>query len=174
MAELQSQFTQSNKKTRKVKSTPRVDLTPMVDLGFLLITFFIFTTTMAKPNTMELNMPSPGINSKVPASFALTLIPTASHSVAFYEGLLDTTMALPRISLQEDGLRLRLLEMASQMKFEKQLPSAAENPLMIMIKPAPDCTYKDVVNILDEMQIIDVKTYTLAQLSEAEEIALKK
>src|SRR6185312_11000812 len=83
-------------KKRKIHST-RIDSTPMVDLGFLLITFFIITTTMAKPKTMELNMPSDRDDhnpTKVIAESTLTLIPTKNHMVAYYEGILTDTAQL--------------------------------------------------------------------------------
>ncbi len=73
---------------RKVQA-PRIDLTPMVDLGFLLITFFMFTTTLAQQKTMPLQLPSnerTNTPTVVPAESTLTLIAVKGHGILYYEG----------------------------------------------------------------------------------------
>src|ERR1039458_5055987 len=75
------------------KLSTRIDLTPMVDLGFLLITFFMFTTTLAKPKTMEINMPYKDPNmkiedqNKIKKSVALTVLLSKNHRIYYYEGI---------------------------------------------------------------------------------------
>src|SRR4051812_44848165 len=76
-------------KKRGKKSSPRIDMTPMVDLGFLLITFFILTTTMNKPQAMELNMPDKTQDNQeqpVKASHSLTLILGKFDKVYWFTG----------------------------------------------------------------------------------------
>ena len=46
------------KESKQKKMNVRVDFTPMVDMLMLLITFFMLCTTLSKPSTMELTMPS--------------------------------------------------------------------------------------------------------------------
>src|SRR5207342_2642059 len=72
---------------RSKKLSTRVDLTPMVDLGFLLITFFIFTTTMSLPKSMKINLPADSSNPNLsPESGTITLIPSGNNHLFFYEG----------------------------------------------------------------------------------------
>src|SRR5512133_3530913 len=85
-----------HKKTRGVKKakklSTRVDMTPMVDLGFLLITFFIFTTTMSTPSTMKLFMPKdekdPKNLTEIKESGALTIMLGKDNGLYYYEGFL--------------------------------------------------------------------------------------
>jgi biopolymer transport protein ExbD len=75
-------------KPKSKKMSTRVDFTPMVDLGFLLITFFMLTTSMNKPKTMEINMPVKDVTEeekqKVKASQAITLLLAENDEIVYY------------------------------------------------------------------------------------------
>jgi biopolymer transport protein ExbD len=90
------------------KQSTRVDLTPMVDLGFLLITFFIFTTTMSQPTAMRLYLPQdtdkPEEQNKLKASGALTLLLGKNDRVYYYEGELVQTLKV--LLLKKTGTKL--------------------------------------------------------------------
>ncbi len=153
-------------KTGKRKlPVPRVDLTPMVDLGFLLITFFIFTTTMAKPKTMELNMPvkSNEAITAIPGESTITLIPTKAHTIAYYSNAFstDSTQSIASTKSIRDVLIAKQKEVAA-------LPpsfSADAHQLHVVIKPNDDCTYEDVVMLLDEMNILQVPYYVIDEIT---------
>jgi len=138
-------------KKGKKKST-RVDLTPMVDLGFLLITFFIFTTTMSQPTSMNLNMPKdtdkPDDNTKVKESGSLTLMLGKGNVIYYYFGADPATM---QTTGYKDVRKIIL---------DKKKSTPAED-FFVIIKPDKDATYKNAVDILDEMSINDVGKYAM-------------
>jgi len=144
------------------KASTRVDLTPMVDLGFLLITFFIFTTTMSQPTAMKLNLPKdtdkPEEQNKLKESGALTLLLGKNNSVYYYEGQLDPAAS----NLQTTNMKKVRDEII------KKKRSTPPEDLMIVIKPSDESTYKDVVDALDEMTINDIKRYALVDISDVE------
>ena len=90
---------QKGGKVRSKKMSTRIDFTPMVDLGFLLITFFMLTTTLAKPQILALVMPEKDIKKEdiepVKESKVLTLLLSSQKNpdggvtdkVYWYEGL---------------------------------------------------------------------------------------
>ncbi|HEY5406321.1 MAG TPA: biopolymer transporter ExbD [Ginsengibacter sp.] len=138
------------KKSKKLST--RVDLTPMCDLGFLLITFFIFTTTLAEPTAMNLNMPKdtkdPNLENKVKESGSLTLMLGKSNVIYYYYGSDPTKM-------QTTGYKdLRKIIL------DKRKSTPADD-LYIIIKPDKDATYKNAVDVLDEMTINDIKRYSM-------------
>ncbi len=138
------------KKSKKLST--RVDLTPMCDLGFLLITFFIFTTTLAEPTAMNLNMPKdtkdPNLENKVKESGSLTLMLGKSNVIYYYYGSDPTKM-------QTSGYKdLRKIIL------DKRKTTPADD-LYIIIKPDKDATYKNAVDVLDEMTINDIKRYSM-------------
>ena len=145
------------KKSKKLST--RVDLTPMVDLGFLLITFFIFTTTMSQPTTMPLNLPKdtdkPDEQNKLKESAAFTVMPAKDNKVYYYEGL-DTS----KIQAADwKTIRDAILD-----KKRRTNP----DDFMVIIKPDKDATYKNTVDMLDEMKIDDVKRYALVDITPIE------
>lgn len=166
MAELDTSGGGGHKKGPGVKkakkASTRVDLTPMVDLGFLLITFFIFTTTMSQPTAMKLFLPKdtdkPEEQNKAKESGALTLLLGKNHSVYYYEGQLDPSAS----NLKSSTMKQIRDEIISKKR------STPKDDLVIVIKPSNESTYKDVVDILDEMTINDITRYALVDISEVE------
>lgn len=134
------------------KQSTRIDLTPMVDLGFLLITFFIFTTTMNQPTAMNLNMPKDtdkvDENTKVKESGSLTLMLGKENIIYYYYGNDPATM-------QTTGYKD-----VRNIILDKKKKTPAED-LFIIIKPDKDATYKNAVDALDEMNINDISRYAM-------------
>ncbi|MDX5346405.1 MAG: biopolymer transporter ExbD [Hymenobacteraceae bacterium] len=163
MAEVQQQADSGGKggKKRSKKMGTRLDMTPMVDLAFLLLTFFMLTTTFNKPQTMEINMPvkdkdDPTNQTPIKASNALTIMMFGDDKVYYYDGLLssDVKPELKTSDYSANGIRKVLLERKS-------------NPdLVVLIKPDASSRYKNVVDILDEMKITDTNKYALVEITE--------
>lgn len=181
------------KKAKKLST--RVDMTPMVDLGFLLITFFIFTTTMSSPTTMDLLMPKDSKDEdqiKAKASGALTIMLGKNDVVYYYEGellpdgsnFLTTTFKGIRdiiIKKKSDVIKAHVHEESckkiqdkARLGDPKATPPVPSDPnweracvdkdLVVVIKPDDEATYKNTVDILDEMAITAVKRYAMVDL----------
>ena len=162
------------------KLSTRVDLTPMVDLGFLLITFFIFTTTMSQPTAMKLLLPddkvTPDQQNKAKESGALTILMGADNHIYYYEGQLknDASNFLSASYNGENSIRDVILKKKAYVRSIATDPNDPEHDLVIVIKPSQYCNYKNVIDILDEMSINVVKKFALVDIFDIEEQLVKK
>ncbi|HXD76359.1 MAG TPA: biopolymer transporter ExbD [Puia sp.] len=141
------------KKSKKLPT--RVDLTPMVDLGFLLITFFVFTTTMTQPAAMRLVLPDDSHPERFrhePNSAVITILAGKNNSIFYYEG------ADPSRGKIADGSAIRSIILDKKRRTD---PAWFE----VVLKPSPDCTYGATVNLLDEMKIDAVRHYALVDMT---------
>jgi biopolymer transport protein ExbD len=163
MATIETQLQSKQTGVKKlVKKSTRVDFTPMVDLGFLLITFFVFTTEMARPKVMNLVMPNdkdPAVTSDVCASCALTLAPGGNDMVYYYEGLPENKPAVQTTSFTADGLR----SIIQRKKAAIAALHDSRKELVLIIKPGDASSYRNFVDLLDEVQINGVKHYFIAE-----------
>lgn len=167
MAELDSGGGGGKKKGKKVRSkkmSTRIDLTPMVDLGFLLITFFMLTTTLSKPKTMEINMPvkpkDTDVQQAVKESQTLTLILSKNSRVFYYMGITDPKVEYTNFSA--NGIRKILKEKDAKVRSE------GKDGLIVLIKADDEAKYKNMVDILDEMKITEIKRYAIVDISPVE------
>lgn len=188
MAEMDTSSSGGHKKGPGVKKgkklSTRIDLTPMVDLGFLLITFFMYTTTLQKPKTMEINMPYKDENmkedeqSKVKESTAMTILLSKNHRIYYYEGIGSDPTKPPELQVTyfkpKGGIRDAI--MAKEKKVDELKRSgalAAKDQATILIKPDSTSTYEDLVNILDEMSINDVRVYAIVDITDVDRDFIK-
>ena len=172
MAEMDTSGGGGHKKGPGVKKgkklSTRVDLTPMVDLGFLLITFFIFTTTMSQPTAMRLFLPKdtdkPEEQNKAKESGALTLLLGKNDVVYYYEGILAPDASNFKTSSFKEIRDIII----------KKKKSTDPKDLVLVIKPDEESTYKNSVDMLDEMTINDIKVYAMVDISPVEFELIKK
>jgi biopolymer transport protein ExbD len=158
------------------KHSLKVDMTPMVDLGFLLISFFVMTTELAKPTTTPLYMPKDGPPIELRTSDALTVM-IGDNKIYYYNG--DWDHAIESDSILETNLAgeydLRKIIMNKQKLLDiTQQHKEGRDGLMLLIKPARTASYKTVVDVLDETTISRVKKYAIVKLSPEESEWLQK
>lgn len=147
-------------KIRPVKKSTRVDLTPMVDLGFLLITFFVFTTTMSKPTVMKVNIPYDKIdeNNEVCYSCVLTVQLGSNNSIRYFAGN-DTS------NIKTCGYEA-IRDVIQQKKAAVQLARKVDNQMVLIIQPGKDCSFQNFVDLTDEVTINNIKRYYIDDANE--------
>ena len=158
-------------KVRSKKASTRVDLTAMVDLAFLLITFFMLTTTLSKPKAMDLTMPDKDEQTKdqmpMAASRSMTLLLGANNKVEWFIG--EPGKSQPTTEgFGKNGLRKTLIEKG------KEIQQSTGKFMFVLIKPSDKSNYKNVVDTIDEMNITGVQSYAIVDILPAELELLKR
>ena len=162
-------------KVRSKKSNSKVDLTAMVDLAFLLITFFMLTTTLSKPQSMPLGLPDLEDDPtdkpiKVDENRTLTVLLADNDKMVYYMGLLASPKIPPTdISYGKEGIRKELLK---RKKSVVEYTGDKEKGLIVIIKPSKKSNYRNLVDILDEMAIVGVPTNAIVNDFSPEELKL--
>lgn len=202
MEGIQPKDSGGGKKVKQKKVTLRVDFTPMVDMNMLLITFFMLATTMSKPQTMQINMPTKDKDltedqmNKVKASEAITLYLGNNDKVYYFQGIPNLTEPnfLKETDFAPNGLRKILLEKnqgiltkVNELKLKKQNMQIADSTYqrelsalkngkgtpVVVIKPLDNSTYKDMVTALDEMLITNIGKYAITPIDNNDKTMLK-
>ncbi len=157
------------KKVRSKKQNSGVDLTAMVDLAFLLITFFMLTTSMNKPQSMNLAMPDKDKKDDVDTETlvseerTMTILIGADNKMKWYMGKTDTPLEGPADQTYgKEGIRIELLK---KVKSVPQITGDPEKGLIVIIKPSKNSNYRNLVDILDEMAITNVKAYAIVDMT---------
>lgn len=154
----------TNKKISFKKKETRVDLTPMVDLGFLLITFFVFTSTMSRPTVMKVDMPFDQTieTNGVCNSCALTVLLCTDNVIKYYEG----DFAAAKIqSTNYAGIRGIILKKKEMVKRVR----GTTDEFVLIIKPTEKSSFKNFVDITDEVTINQVRRYYLDEITSVEQ-----
>ena len=158
------------KKVRSKKASTKVDLTAMVDLAFLLITFFMLTTSLSKPQSMDLGMPDK--NGKTPPILiadarTMTILIGPDNKLKMYMGQFATPIEAPKdVAYGKEGIRKDILSKV------KSVPVYMGNPkqgLIVLIKADKKSNYRNLVDILDEMAICKVPTYAIVDITKEED-----
>ena len=163
MAEIQIKE-QSNGKKTSIKKGIHVDMTPMVDLGFLLITFFMFTTNFSKPNVINFSNPpkNTGLPTEIDYRNQITFILGKDSKVFYYQS-------------DKKDLNDKSLKEVSFDKSEvaKTIESAKANAprkeiFTVIVKPADDSKYTTLVDMLDELILTKSERYGISEMNDKE------
>jgi biopolymer transport protein ExbD len=168
MAEIDSSAGSSGNKGGKIRSkkaSTKVDMTPMVDLAFLLITFFMLTTTLSKPKAMQVNMPDNKTKKKqeVIDKNTITIVAGEDDKLFYYTGIKQPEVHSTNYS--SEGLRKVL--------YTKNKEIGTEN-LIVVIKAMNKSKYKNIVDILDEMHITNTKRFAVMDITPQDLEIVKK
>ena len=170
-----------DKKVRSKKQNSKVDLTAMVDLAFLLITFFMLTTTLSKPQSMNLGLPAkekPNEKKediKVDENRTMTILLGKDNKLVRFVGLLEKPVVggTPKdFSYGKEGIRKELLDRKEKVLAYSTAKGKPKNGMIVIIKPSKKCNNRNLVDILDEMAIVDVPTYAIVNEFTPEEAKL--
>lgn len=148
------------------KRSIRIDFAPMVDLGFLLITFFVFTTSLTEPKAFGLNVPDDSLTNdpnQAPESCSITLQMKGDGIVDYYEGIEAKPLQKGSLTLyRQNSLREHLIDKRN--RIIQQLGS--DSNYTVVIQPGANTSYKEMIDVLDEMQILAINKYVLVDVKQ--------
>lgn len=155
-------FTHEKNSNSRSKKLIKVDMTPMVDLGFLLITFFMFTTNFSKPNVMDLSLPAGEGGTEIDVKNSINLILGKDHKIYYYQDELKnmTFDRLKEVPANREGL-VTVIEKAKKSATKPEI-------FTILIKPTDDSDYKSFVDVLDEINISQVNKFGISEVKDKE------
>ena len=166
-------------KVRSKKQNSKVDLTAMVDLAFLLITFFMLTTSLSKPKAMSLGLPDKEDDPtkikdvKVDENRTMTIMLGDNNKIIYYMGFFDKPIAGPKdIAYGKNGIRKELLSRKTSVLEYSAAKGKPKNGIIVIIKPSKKSNYRNLIDILDEMAIVGVETYAIVNEFTPEETKL--
>lgn len=188
MAEIQSGNTEKGGKKRAKKQSTRVDMTPLVDLAFLLLTFFVLTSTFSQPKVLRMIFPEKldpkNKDIKQPeVKDGITILLTDNDKMYWYRGALNAKTVLEETDYTKKGLRKVLVEnnlpLLTQLRaFEKELnkidakdtakrnaidikvkEAQRESKLVVLLKNDDKATYRNVIDVMDEFMITQIAKY---------------
>lgn len=189
-------------KVKAKKSSTKIDMTPMVDLAFLLLTFFMLTTTFSKPQAMEINMPVKDKVEdppKIPGNQTLTLLLSDNNRIFYYMGADDPNLppTVEYTTFANNGIRKLLIDKNKEInktydkvealkkefldgkidekkyKEEKNKVVGDKKALIVLIKADEQSNYKNLVDILDEMSICNIGRYAIVDITTSETDMIK-
>ena len=166
------------KKIKRKKQDAGVDLTAMVDLAFLLITFFMLTTSLSKPQSMNLAMPDKNKDQidepvlDVADDRTLTVLLGEKNKMVWYYGLPKTPIEGPTVvGYGKNGIRKELLAKTKSVVAKYGDPKKG---LIVLVKASKKSTYRNLVDILDEIAITKVPTYAIVDITPEDKAMLEK
>lgn len=166
MAELnQSSGKTSGRQTQRMPV--RVDLTAMVDLAFLLITFFMLTTSLTKPKAMGVVMPADGPPGAVGENSTMSICLGAKNKAVYYLGMPEKPVTTPQVINYGKDVRMAILDMT------KQVFAKTGKTMTLIIKPAEHSKYENLVDVLDEANITKVPSYAIGKITPSDISFLK-
>jgi biopolymer transport protein ExbD len=186
-------------KKRAKKASTKIDMTPMVDLAFLLLTFFILTSTFSKPKTMEINFPAKPKDEKMnmKVNNALTFLLTTDNGIYYYygefypekndKGVPPTTLTktdfsangLHKILLERNKPTLDNIKQLEERLVKRQIADTTykrlvnyekglKDALTVLIKADDKAVYKNVIDVIDELNICNVGKYAIVDMGQKE------
>lgn len=192
-----------NRKNRPQKSTLRVDFTPMVDMNMLLITFFMFCTTLASPQIMDVVLPTriqSTEGSEAPESMTTTVILGENAKIYYFFGkakyddpgflsqVKETDFSaggIRKIFLEKNAIAIDKIKALSLQKHKKEITEAqfveatdkikeSKDAQIVVIKPSDKSAYADLINMLDEVQICNISKYAITDFNDSDKIFMEK
>lgn len=160
MAELTTSENSGRRRGSSRMPAPRIDLTAMVDLAFLLITFFIMTTSLAKPKAMDLAMPVKSPKGAVSELSTMSVCLGKDNKVMWYIGMPEKPLTTPKlVNFSKTGLRAALIAK------NKEIMKTLHKPIFVILKPSSQAVYSDFVAALDEFNITGIQSYAVSDIT---------
>ncbi|WP_228520891.1 ExbD/TolR family protein [Flavobacterium sp. HJJ] len=167
-----------NRKIRSKKLSTRVDLTAMVSVSFLLIIFFMLVGELSKPKIMDLTLPNSCDISCGPigcfkANRFYTILLDDNNKIITYFGLLELPIQSPKeLQYGKNGIRKELFYINKKVREYSASIGKPNNGVIVIIKPSKKSNYANLVDILDEMKIANIDSYSIVDYYTPEETKL--